>query len=461
MNEFETQVLSDASWRNSPARMANRLTGGRYKLYPHVKYLDRIIAPHILKGNARLIVSLPPRHGKSWLISKYTPAWYLSLFPTKNVLLASYEASFAASWGRQARNFIQEYEHELEISMSQDSQAADRWNTNDGGGMITAGVGGAITGRGGDLLIIDDPVKNWEEASSDTYLQRTIDWWGSTFYTRAEPGASIIILATRWTERDLSGYLLSEENENHKDWVEIKLPAIAEESDPLQRQVGEPLCPERFDNAALIDIKRSIGSRAWNALYQQRPSAQEGNIIKRDWLKFYMELPQKFDETIISVDATFTGKSTSDYVAIEVWGRIKSQKFWLDLRYEQLGITDTLKALVAMSRKWPTAALKLIENKANGPAIEDLLKKELSGIVLWEPQGDKVARLNAVAPQFEAGNVFFPHPSIAPWITPAIEEIVTVPNATHDDRTDAMTQALIRLEDSSNHQVGLMRVIRR
>lgn len=439
--------------------MAEHLTDGKYKIYPHIDYLDKAIGQAIAKGGARLIISVPPRHGKSWLISRYTPAWFLTLYPEKNVILSSYEAGFAASWGRQARNFIQANEADLKIQLSQDSQAADRWNTREGGGMITAGVGGAITGRGGDLLIIDDPVKNWEEASSETYAQRTIDWWGSTFYTRAEPNASIIVLATRWSERDLSGYLLSDENETKDDWTEIKLPAIAEAKDPLGRKIGEALCPERYGKEDLDKIRKAIGSRAWNALYQQRPSAQEGNIIKREWIHFFTEYPKDLEEIIISVDATFTGKSTSDFVALEVWGRNKAQKFWLDLTYDRFGITDTIKALTALSRKWPKAALKLIENKANGPAIEDLLKKELSGIVLWEPKGDKVARLNAVAPQFEAGNVFFPHPTLCPWITPAVEELVTFPNAEHDDRTDALTQALIRFSEAN--EVGTMRILRR
>lgn len=440
--------------------MAWELTKGSYVRYPHIEYVSRRLAQKLSRGNARIIVSLPPRHGKSWLISRWTPTWYLALNPDHNVILTSYEADFAATWGRSVRNTIQEHTIRLGVKLSQDSQAVDRWNTTKGGGMITAGVGGAITGRGGNLIIVDDPVKNWEQASSEVFRQRTIDWWGSTLRTRAEPGASIVVLATRWHERDLSGYLMSEENEIRNEWEEIRLPAIAEDADPLGRTPGQALCPERYDVASLDEIKRSVGSRAWAALYQQSPAAAEGNLIKREWLRFYDNLPERFEEQIISVDATFTGKSTSDFVAMQVWGRFGARKYLLDQVHKQMGITDTISALISLCQKWKDANLKLIENKANGPAIEDLLSQKLSGIVLWEPQGDKTARVNVCAPQFEAGNVFFPLPARNPWVESFVDELVTFPNAAHDDRTDACTMALIRLDESVTRNVGTIRVLR-
>lgn len=447
-------------WKDKPALIAERLTQGKYRRYPHIEYLSDEITQAITKGGARLIVSIPPRHGKSWLISRWTPVWYLSHNPEHNIILASYEAGFAATWGRYVRNTIQEFGTELGVQISGDSQASDRWHTTAGGGMITAGVGGPITGRGGNLIIVDDPVKNFEEASSATYRQRTIDWWTSTLYTRAEPGASIVVLMTRWHERDLAGYLLSSENEMHEQWHEIRLPALAELGDTLGRNPGQALCPERYDEKALAAIRPSIGSRMWNALYQQRPTAQEGNIIHRDWIKFYDTLPSTPDETILSVDATFTGKSNSDFVSMQVWSRCKAQKFLRDRVHARLGITETIDALLELCRKHPYATLKLIENKANGPAIEDLLKRSVSGIVLWEPKGDKVSRANAVAPQFEAGNVFVPSPALNPWVKEMIEEVVSFPNAAHDDDVDAMTMALLRLEENVSRNVGTVRIVR-
>lgn len=450
----------DQFWRASPALMAARLNRGHYKRYRHIDFIDSAITPAIINGGARFIVSVPPRHGKSWLISRYTPAWFLSLFPERNVILASYEANFAAGWGRQARNFIQEHSDHLGVKIMQDSHAADRWHTPQGGGMVTAGVGGAITGRGGHLLIIDDPVKNWDEAQSPILRERAIDWWNSTFYTRAEPNASIIILATRWHQRDLSGYLLSDENETHKDWTEIRLPALAEENDPMGRKVGEALCPERYDEYALNHTRRTIGSRAWAALYQQRPTEQEGNIVKREQIQFWDSLPPRMSDHMITVDATFTGKGTSDFVVMQAWARDGADKYLIDQIHRRMGINETLVALRDFCHRNPAHHLRLIENKANGPAIEDLLRRELSGLVLWEPKGDKVSRLNAVAPQFESGNVHFPLPARSNWVEDLIDELVTFPNAAHDDRVDALTMALLRFEEATYHPVGMMRVLR-
>jgi len=315
----KAEALVEHRWRLTPARMAEHLTFGRFQRYRHIQLLDRIIAQAIGRGKARIIISMPPRHGKSWLTSFYTPAWFLSLWPDKNIILTSYEANFAATWGRNVRNFLQEHESVLGIKLADDSLASDRWNTIAGGGMITAGVGGPITGRGGHLIIVDDPIKNWEEAASETQRQKTIDWFNSTLYTRAEPGASIVVLMTRWHQRDLVGYLLSE---HHDPWQEVRLPATAEENDPLKREIGQSLCPERFNEESLAVIKSAVGSRVWDALYQQRPSLAEGNIFKREWWKTYRVLPEKFDQVIMSCDLAFKDTKNSDYVVLQVWGKV-------------------------------------------------------------------------------------------------------------------------------------------
>jgi predicted phage terminase large subunit-like protein len=423
--------------------MAQHLTGGRYQRFRHITYLSRQISSAVAKGNARIIISMPPRHGKSWLTSLWTPVWFLSLAPESNVILSSYEADFAAQWGRQVRNLIIEYGGRLDLHLREDSKAANRWNTPQGGGMLTAGIGGAITGRGGNLIIVDDPVKNWEQATSETYRHKTIEWFDSTLYTRAEPGGSIVILMTRWHERDLAGYLL---HEHEGDWTEIRLPAIAEEQDPLGREIGQALCPERFDVPALEKIKIALGSQMWNALYQQRPSAQEGNIFKRHWWKFYKALPSRFDIILQSWDMAFKDTSTSDYVVGQVWGKVGANKYLLDQIRARLDFPSTIRAVRTLSGKYPTSYTKLIEDKANGPAVIATLKNEISGLIAVEPNGGKEARANAVSPEVEAGNVYLPDPILVPWIHDYIEEFANFPNAAHDDQVDATTQALIRLK---------------
>jgi predicted phage terminase large subunit-like protein len=442
-----TKTLLDEFWRTSPARMAEYLENGRYQRYKHICLLDSKMRDAIALGNARIVISMPPRHGKSFLSSLYTPAWFLSLWPERNVILTSYEANFAASWGRKVRNFIQEHGPTLNVKLADDSLASDRWQTLEGGGMITAGIGGPITGRGGHLIIVDDPVKNWEEALSETQRQKAIDWFNSTLYTRAEPGASIIVLMTRWHQRDLAGYLLTE----HEDsWLELRLPAIAEEGDPLGRDLGQALCPERYNHEALERFRMAVGSRVWNSLYQQRPSTDEGNIFKRQWWKYYREMPNRFETKIMSCDLAFKETKTSDYVVLQIWGRVGAEKFLIDQVRARMDFPTTVQAIRSLRSKHLPSVI-LIEDKANGPAVIDTLKKEISGVIAVKPDGGKEARASSISAQIEAGNVYLPELTTNPWVNDFIEECANFPNGANDDCVDAMTYALKRLE---NRQVN-------
>lgn len=437
------------------------------------RYLNRFANREI----KRLIVTFPPRHGKSELVSRRLPAFLLGRYPDAQVISASYGADLASRMNRDVQRIIDTKEYRdifpdtrlNERNVRADAEGKFLRNSElfevvgQKGTYRCAGVGGGITGMGADFLIIDDPIKNQEEADSSVYREKVWEWFASTAYTRLEKEAGVLITLTRWHEDDLAGRLIAQAKADPTadQYVLVNFPAIKEEEceyDP--REIGEALWPEKYDLARLNAIKANVGSRVWNALYQQRPAAAEGNIVKRDWLRFWDTLPRQIEEQIISVDATFTGKATSDFVAMQVWGRWGAQKYLLDQRYARMGITDTIHALLALCEKWPDAKLKLIENKANGPAIEDLLKQKVSGIVLWEPNGDKVARMNAVCPQLEAGNVFFPMPARQPWVDGLIDELVSFPNAAHDDRCDALTQALLRLEESCSRGVGTIRVLR-
>ena len=203
--------------------------------YFYLVMISNLITEAIANGNGRIIVLMPPRHGKSELISHYVPIWFLENWPNLNIILTSYEADFAASWGRKVRDTIQKHRNELSVRVSPASSSAARWNTTAGGGMITAGAGGAITGRGGNLIIVDDPIKNWLEAQSDTTRQRLLEWFYSTLYTRAEPDATIIIIQTRWHESDLAGDLIAK---NTGEWQVIRFPALAETDDPIRQKNG-------------------------------------------------------------------------------------------------------------------------------------------------------------------------------------------------------------------------------
>ena len=235
-----TMQLLDQAWRASPAATASRWSRGLWRRQPHLNLISNAVAS-IAEAPLRLIVSLPPRHGKSELLSHWTPVWFLANWPQKRVGLASYAAEFAETWGRRARDSVVENAQELGIQVRPDLNRASEWELTAGGGMMTAGVGGPFTGRGFDLLIIDDPIKNRQEANSAALRRHVWEWWRSTARTRLEPGGSIIVVMTRWHEDDLAGKLLGAAPDDGgaiDRWQHIRLPALAEEDDPLGREPG-------------------------------------------------------------------------------------------------------------------------------------------------------------------------------------------------------------------------------
>ena len=268
------QSLLSNYWLLQPGLMAEHLSGGAWKPYKHLNYISQKLAEMAYRP-LRLILCMPPRMGKSELVSHWLPVWIITHWPQQKVLLASYEATFAASWGRKARDTIQANAEALGVQIREDVGAIDAWETPQGGGMVTTGVGGPITGRGGHL-IIDDPHKNSAEARSPLIRDGIWDWYKRTARTRLEPGASIIIAMQRWNRQDLVGKLLAEGTE---DWGVINLPAMAERNDLLLRQEHEALWPERYNLEALGKLKEAIGPDGWVSQYQQRPEQMEGDCF--------------------------------------------------------------------------------------------------------------------------------------------------------------------------------------
>lgn len=374
--------------------------------------------------------------------------WFLILFPWKRIIFASYEADFASTFGRRVRNTLEDIGPRYGVLVASDSSAANRWETTAGGGMFTTGVGGPMTGKGADLLVVDDPVKNAEEAESETYRKRNWEWWQSTARTRLEPGGAAVVVQTRWHEEDLYGKLKKDAIEGGEFWDELVLPAIAEDGDQLGRAIGDALWPERYAVAALEAIKRAVGSRVWAALYQQRPSPDEGGILKRAWFnKRWLVLPSDCEEVLQSWDCAFKDTDGSDYVVGQVWGRRKAERFLLDQVRDRMDFPTTLQAIRDLSARWPQAIAKLVEDKANGPAVIATLSQELIGLIPVNPEGGKLVRAAAISPLLEAGNVWFPPATVAPWMQELVEECATFPNGAHDDQVDAMSQALHRMNE--------------
>lgn len=422
------QAIKNEAWRIYPHTFALIASKRKWHPYSYLVDLSKQLTPAIAAGGARFLVSMPPRHGKSEFLSHWVPIWFLSMFPERKIILSSYAASLSITFGRRIRNEI--ISNPLcNISLSQHSKSANRFNLKNGGGLLTAGVGGAITGQGADLFIIDDPYKNFQEANSELIRSRVIDWWSTVARTRLEPGASVIVIQTRWNEGDLIGHLVEQGS-----WTEVKLPAINENN--------EALCPERYSVEKLRKIEKEIGSRHFQSLFQQEPSAADGNIIKREWINFYKELPKRFDRLILSCDLTFTETESGSWNVIGVYGSLGSKIFLVDQLRRRMSFKAQRSAVVQMKLKYPTSFGVYIEEKANGAALIDVIKDEIAGVKGVQANKSKENRLLEVEPVYSAGNVFYPDPSIAPWIEDHLKEILGFPKLKHDDRVDAESQAI-------------------
>ncbi len=290
--------------------------------------------------------------------------------------------------------------------------------------MMTVGVGGPLTSYGVNLLIIDDPIKNAEEAESETMRDKIWDWFQTVAWTRKQPGTVFVIMHTRWHEDDLVGRILS-----HPPMARlvrrITMPALAEAGDIMGRSVGEALWPSRYpaDESpdGLLTTKSILQPRWWNALFQQRPTSAEGAEIKRTWWRWYEELPvprDRLDFVVASWDCAFRDTDGSDFVVGQIWGCYGSFRYLLDQVHERMDFTATVHAVMALSERWKPHAT-LIEAKANGDAVINVLSSAISGIVAVEPQGGKEARVRACSPQIEAGNVYLPK---TPWAAELVEE---------------------------------------
>lgn len=428
--------------------------------------------------------TLLPTHN-SQRVSRRFPLWLLVRRPSARIVLVGYELGIARRWGRTIKNDIATHGDVLGLSVRDDTSAAHEWQlAGDEGGVYCVGIGGALTGRPADVMIIDDPHKGRKDADSLLMRENVWDWWTETARTRFGTETPVVLVQTRWHEDDLAGRLLEHDRGS---WRVINIPAQADhkpeqgESDPLGRAPGDFLestrgrhisrpigkCPkhpagiERADGSRREccdwdDIRHDVGSRGWQALYQGNPTPSAGVIFNKTWWQRY-EQPQwtdradgsrwaiGFDELIISVDCTFKDSEGSDYVAMQVWGRRGLEAYLLDQVYDRMTFVETCDALRELAARWPQALLKLVEDTANGPAVINSLARKVPGLVPVTPDGSKVARAAAVSPFVEGRGVWLPAPELCPWVGDLIAEAAQFPQSPHDDRVDAMTQALNRL----------------
>jgi predicted phage terminase large subunit-like protein len=409
----------------------------------HEQIVSRLEA--IERGElSRLIVCLPPRHGKSLITSTLFPAWYLGRNPDRHMIFASYGQELSDDFGRRVRNLLADPLHQAIFAacrLSEDSTAAHRFNTTRGGAYFAVGRGGPITGRGANLLIIDDPLKDYEEASSETVRRSLHDWFASVAYTRLTPAGAIVLIQTRWHEDDLAGRLLRERTT--EGWDVVSLPAIGEVDESWRKQ-GEPLWPNRFPLDQLERIRGAIGGRAWVSLYQQRPTAATGAVFKRDWWQFYRPpMTGPFNRVVQSWDTAFKKGSENDFSVCTTWGITDVGYYLLHVWRDRAEFPDLKRVLASLAEQWKPNAV-LIEDRASGQSlIQELKTSSTLPIVPVKVDSDKLARAQAVTPVLEAGKVFLP--DSGHWVSDFIDELAAFPSGLHDDLVDSMTQALSEL----------------
>jgi predicted phage terminase large subunit-like protein len=476
-----------------------------YRVRPHLQYLSDRIANAVRdveRGQNRMLaVSMPPRAGKSTLLSFHSPTYFLRRHPDWKIMMASYDGGLAKNWATNVRTVV-EHHPDLGIALKRDGGKGSKWETVEGGSMFTTSVRGTMTGRGARVMIIDDPVKDFVEAHSLAYRQNLWNWWLSVAQTRLEPPYLVIVVMTRWHEDDFVGRLLSTEHEgNPKDWEKISLPALADtDDDVLGREQGEPLLTPLFEEtiddavARWESVRVNVGTYTFSSMYQQRPAPAKGAIFDSGWWRFWTMDPEKAtdDGRVVyldpsaqiggqwcdSWDANFGSSETSrgGWVVGQRWVRVGANRYLVAQMREKWSFTQTLWAM----KKWagmppddwpedepydpwthtrsPWGNLvheRLVEKKANGAALINTLSEQISGIKPITPTTSKENRARAITPECESGNVFLPHPSDPgnEWVTDLLSELRNFPHDAHDDQVDALTQALSHLRGPGRGQV--------
>lgn len=471
------RLAEELSWRANPARMAAHLTSTEisairseddpdddwdglaattaYKVFPHTRLLAEKFVDAALGRSRHLIIEMGPRYGKSVLFSQWAPVWFLELNPTGRVILASYGHDLALHNARSCRNILRAYSGRLTTQLSKDASAADQWNTQEGGGLKAAGVGGSLTGFGATVLVVDDPLKDWEEAQSQLMRDKVFSWFRSVLLTRRQRGASVIVVATRWHKDDLSGRLQAEDRERVRKgqppiWEVIRLPTIADgqargHPDPLGREDGEVLCPDLFPAHEVMEQREMLGDLIFGAMHQQDPTDPEGAILLREWWQRFNGRPQP--ETLygytMSCDLAFKGAATSDFVVLQVWARDATEHYLLDQVRGRFSYTETKSEIPRLHARWPQITRVLVEDAANGPAVVSEMGGTIPGMIAVTPRGSKESRVHSITPLIRTGHVHIPSEALCPWTVGFVNECAEFPNGTNDDQVDAMSQYLI------------------
>ena len=469
MPDWERKLLSNVDL----AYFLEYTSRGQWKRARHLDLLCRKLEAVERGEIKRLIVTMPPRHGKSEVTTKHFPAWYLGKHPDHEVMITSYGADLAQDFSRIDRDVIKEYGKELfGISLSRDSSAVDRWGIvrelpggkieKLRGGVKAAGAGGTLTGRGANVAIIDDPFKGEEDSHSPAKRKKVINWYQSTLRTRLAPGGAIILIQTRWHKGDLAGHLIAEmEAGTGEKWEILNLPAIAVENDPLGRVPGEPLWPEQYSLEELLKTKGSVHAYWWNSLYQQTPVDPEGNKFKRQFFRYFETVDNHYvlhhpdgdrkvhcSNCIVfqTCDPSGSSKSSADYFVLGTWALTPSSELLLlDILRLRLEGADQPDLLENGLRRW-FPVLQGVEAKAMGLTLFQVCRKRGLPVIDLDPgSSDKWLRALPMAARYQTGMVY--HPQYAgDWRDEYEEELIAFPNAPHDDCVDVASYAFVMID---------------
>lgn len=457
--------------------------------YIHGWHIDAI-GEHLeaaTRGEIRnLIINIPPRHAKSLLCCVFWQTWVWTTQPETRWLYSSYGENLAIRDSLKCRRIIQSpwYQQNFgeAFNLTGDQNQKTRFDNDKTGYRIATSVGGMGTGEGGDFIVVDDPLKQ-ADAHSLPARESVTDWWDNTMSTRGNNPDRVVkvVIMQRLHEQDLTGHLLERMRTDGEHYEHLCLPARYETADRVtsigwrdpRTEPGEILWPERFTPSALARLESSMDKYAVAGQLQQRPSPDTGGIFKKsDWRYWKpkgakmppvvveiiddetkvvtltqveaVDLPSSFEEMLQSWDLAFKETKTSDFVAGQVWGRMQANFYMVDYFKQRADINKTMDAIRAFTAKWPQAVAKLVEDKANGPAVIQLLTGKIAGLIPVQPEGGKVARAHAASPAVESHNVYLPHPALYGWTDEFIESCAGFPNLAHDDDVDAFTQAMIR-----------------
>ena len=384
------------------------------------------------------MIFMPPRHGKSETVTVRYSAWRLEQDPTMNIILGSYNQKLANRFSRRIRRIVEE-----RVPLSKDRKAVDEWETKEGGGVRAVGVGAGVTGFGADLVMIDDPVKGRAQAESKTIRDNAWDWYTDDIYTRLEPKGAVVLIQTRWHEDDLAGRLLAKEKEGGDKWNVVSLPAIAEADDPLARKVGEALWPERFNVKALESVRQQQGSYSFNALYQQRPVARDGNVFRREWFTNIVSRPPSGLSWARGYDLAVSTHSKADYTASFRCAFDDEGNLYIADGFRRRIEYPEQRRYVIERLRSEDNTVHGIEKALHGQALVQDLRKEstLRGRSLQAiaVDKDKFTRAMSWSPLAEEGRVRLVQGT---WIDSFVDEICGFPDGEHDDQVDAVSLAV-------------------